>query len=311
MKGFREFDRYIVTIVDAVRWLASRFNEASLYFGHGTDNAVDEALVLVRFALHLPHDVPDRLYEGRLTRPEKRRIYELATKRISERVPLPYLTGEAWFAGMRFHVTRDVIIPRSPVAELVEQEFRPWVEPALVRDVADLCTGSGCIAVACAEVFPDARVDAVDVSSPALAIARENIQRHGVADRVHLYQSDLFEALSGRRYDLIVTNPPYVDGGDLDSMPSEFRHEPRLALEAGEDGLDVAARILRRAGEHLKADGVLVMEVGNSAPALEARFPGVPFTWLEFERGGVGVLVLDAHQLREYADEFRRGGEGG
>ena len=284
---------------DLIRWGASRFNEAGLYFGHGTDNAVDEANVLVLHALHLPPGTPAGLLEGRLTRSERRVVLGLLARRIEERRPAPYLTHEAWFAGLSFYVDERVLVPRSLLGEVIEQGFLPWLDGIDVRRVLDLGTGSGCIAVACALAFPEADVDAVDVSADALEVARINVERHGLEGRVRLVRSDLLAGLAPARYDLIVSNPPYVDADELASMPTEYRHEPSLGLAAGVDGLDVVRRILADAGDFLSDHGVLVVEVGASRVALEDAYPQAPFLWLELERGEDGVCLLSAEALRE------------
>lgn len=285
------------TLIDFVRWGASRFAEAGLHYGHGTDNAIDEALVLVRHALHLDHDLPREFYAARLTDAEKRAVVELIERRISERVPAPYLTGEAWFAGLPFFVDRRVLIPRSPFAELIDNGFEPWLEAGRVERVLDLCTGSGCIAVACALAFPAAEVDAVELSPEALEVARRNVARHGLEDRVVLLEGDLWAPVAGRRYDLIVSNPPYVSDDAMAALPPEYAHEPELGLRSGPEGLDVVARILAGAREHLRPGGVLVVEVGESADAVAHAWPELPFTWLEFARGGGGVFLLTAEEL--------------
>lgn len=289
--------RDLQSITDFVRWGASRFTAAGLHFGHGTDNPIDEALVLVRHALHLGHDLPREFYAARLTDNEKRAVLDLLERRITERVPAPYLTGEAWFAGLPFFVDRRVLIPRSPLAELVDAGFAPWLDEARVEDVLDLCTGSGCIAVACAFAFPAARVDAVEMSAEALEVAGRNVERHGVGDRVRLLEGDLWAPVAGRHYDLIVSNPPYVSDVEMAALPAEYGHEPDLGLRSGGEGLDVVARILAGARDHLRPGGVLVVEVGSAAEAVQAAWPELPFTWPEFARGGSGVFLLTAEEL--------------
>ncbi len=292
---------------DFVRWGASRFNEAGLVFGHGTDNAVDEAITLVLHALHLEPGLPDSLWEARLTVEEKRAILRLLQRRMDERLPAAYLTGEAWFAGLRFQVDPRVLVPRSPLAELIERRFAPWLSADSVSRILDLGTGSGCIAIACALAFPEAEVDAGDISAEALEVARANVQAHALEDRVEIIQGDLFANLGDRRYDLIVSNPPYVDRLSVESLPAEYRHEPVSALLAGEDGLDFARRILAGAAVRLNPGGLLVVEVGASQEALMEAYPEVDFIWLEFNRGGDGVFALTAEQLEVHAERFTAG----
>ena len=306
MERFEDIAARLDTAKDYVRWGASAFKRAGLHFGHGTENAVDEALNLVLFALGLDHDIPPWLLDGRLTDAEKRAAYELLSRRVSERKPYAYITRQARFAGLDFYVDERVLVPRSPLGELIEKGFEPWLGDRPVEQILDLCTGSGCIAIACAYTFPEARVDATDLSEDALQVARINVEKLHVQKRVTLYRADVFEGLSPARYDIIVSNPPYVDAEDMATLPDEHRHEPRLGLAAGEDGLDVVRRILKSAAERLTPDGILVVEVGNSRWALERAYPELPFTWLEFERGQAEVFLLNASQAAAAADTKKR-----
>ena len=295
----------LVTIQDFVRWAYSRFNGANLFYGHGTSNSWDEAVSLVLQALNLPWDFDQQLMGCRLTESERLQLQQLIDRRISERIPAAYLVHQAWFCELPFYVDERVLVPRSPIGELIEKEFQPWLGKDEPSRILDLCTGSGCIGIACAYAFEDACVDLADLSDDALEVARVNIDKHDLWHRVEAVQSDLFSALEGRRYQLIVSNPPYVDEEDMDDMPAEFRHEPELGLAAGNDGLDVVKRILARAADFLDDDGLLVVEVGNSQAALADQYPQIPFTWMEFEQGGHGVFVLNAAQCREYQALFK------
>ncbi|MEW7990602.1 MAG: 50S ribosomal protein L3 N(5)-glutamine methyltransferase [Candidatus Thiodiazotropha sp.] len=288
----------LTTIADFIRWGASRFAEARLFFGHGTDNALDEAAALVLGALHLPPDLPASWFGSHLTAAERERVSDLIARRIEERIPLPYLLGEAWFAGMRFHVNERVLIPRSPIAELIERGYSPWLEPAAPQ-ILDLCCGSGCIGIASAAYLPDSQVDLVDISTDVLVVAQQNIAEYGLQARVAVHRSDLFEDLPPKQYDLIVSNPPYVGEAEMEELPAEYRHEPVLALQANENGLEIVQRILRQAGRYLTPQGILIVEVGNSAGLVVDRYPQLPFVWLDFERGGEGVFLLTAADLAE------------
>ncbi len=288
-----------------VAWAARRLARAPLHYGHGTDNPLDEAGALVFHALAIPHGEALRAYGWAVEPAGLRRAVALVERRIRDRVPSAYLTGLTWFAGHEILVTHDVLVPRSPIAELCESRFQPWVHPPRVRRVLDIGTGSGCIAIACAYAFPDARVDAVDVSHAALDVATRNIDRNGLAGRVRPVLSNVYRGLGDRRYDIIVSNPPYVSEAEMRELPREYLREPRLGLAAGDDGLDVVRRILSDAGSHLTRDGILVVEVGNTVESVQAEWPRVPFTWLGFERGGGGVFVLTAGQVRRCQRQFR------
>lgn len=291
------------TMLDLVRWTVSQFNQAGLYYGHGTDNPWDEAVSLVLQLLHLPQNMPEQtgeqLFHARLTSEEKQHIVEIVRRRVEERIPLAYLTNQAWFCGLPFYVDERVLVPRSPFAELINDHFDKWLsEPP--EHILDMCTGSGCIAIALAYAYEDAQVDAIDVSADALAVAEMNIEEHGLADRVIPIQSDLYSSVSGHKYDLIVSNPPYVDAEDMDDLPPEFHHEPELGLAAGFDGLDLVDTLLRQGAEHLSDDGWLFIEVGNSLVYMEDKYPGLTIEWIEFQQGGHGVFAVNQATLNAY-----------
>jgi len=288
------------TIRDVLRYAITKMNQADLFYGHGTDNAWDDALALIFDTLHLSHEQQKILLDARLTTDEKKSLADLLLKRIDKRIPTSYLTKTAWFADLPFYVDERVIIPRSPFAELIETEFSPWIAPENVNRILDLCTGSACIAIASAYYMPDAIVDAVDISEEALAVAEINIKKFDMGEQVYLIQSNLFENLLERQYDIIISNPPYVDKQDMDNLPEEFRHEPELALASGDDGLEATTTILKQASRYLSDNGILVVEVGNSQHALMEKYPEVPFLWLDFARGGEGVFLLTKQQLQQH-----------
>ncbi len=290
----------LYTVGDFIRWSASRMNEAEVHFGHGTVDALDEAAALVFHALHLPPDTPDAYLSARLTRDEKQQVFALVGRRIDDRIPAPYLTGQAWFMELPFFVDERVLIPRSPMAELIQRRFSPWL-PQPPATALDLGTGSGCLGIALATVFQDAQVVLTDVDPDALAVAEMNVAHHGLEGRLELLQGADFTPVAGRRFDLIVTNPPYVGAEELAVLPDEYDHEPRLALAAGEDGLEVVDRLLAAAHRHLTPRGWLVLEVGSTRATLERAYPQLDFIWPELEHGGEGVGLIDAPQLAAVA----------
>ena len=295
----------LATIIDHIRYGASRFGASGLSFGHSYDNALDEATHLVLHVLHLPHDLSPAYGQARLTADEKTAILGLIERRIRERRPVAYLTGEAWFADLKFKSDPRALVPRSPIAELIRSGFSPWLDDRPIERALDLCTGSGCIGIAMAVHQPEWQVDIADISAEALELAQENIAFQDVGHRVRAIPSDLFDALRGERYDLIVSNPPYVTEREFSELPEEYGHEPKLGLTAGEDGLDLALRILRDAPDYLSADGVLIVEVGESERALVELLPRIPFNWIEFEVGQMGVFLLERNDLIEHADAIR------
>ncbi len=291
------------TVHDFLRWGVSRFNASDIYYGHGTDNPWDECLSLVSFALNMPPQLNAEILASNLTLSERGSIVDLICQRISTKKPAAYLTNLAYFVDLPFYVNESVLVPRSPIGELIRNQFDGLINHEPQR-IMDLCTGSACIAIACAYAFPEAQVDALDISPEALSIADENIHRLDVADRVVPIMSDVFSGVSGQQYDLIVSNPPYVDAEDIDDMPEDFHHEPEIGLASGNDGLDITRTILAQAADHLTDDGVLIVEVGNSMMHLQAEFPQVAFNWIEFEHGGLGVFSLTKAQLVEHKSLF-------
>jgi ribosomal protein L3 glutamine methyltransferase len=294
----------LVTIIDFIRYGASRFGAAGLSFGHSYDNALDEATQLVLHVLHLPHDTGPAYGQAKLVAEERAEVLALFQRRIDERIPACYLTGEAWFAGLSFKSDSRALVPRSPIAELIETSFEPWLGGREVERVLDMCTGSGCIAIATAHYHPHWLVDGVDISPEALALAAENVQRLETKN-VQLRQSDLFKNLQGEVYDLIVTNPPYVTHAETDALPREYSYEPELGLRAGADGLDLALEILRDAPEHLSEHGLLICEVGESEHALVALLPELPFAWVEFKVGQMGIFVIERQDLVEHHSRIK------
>ena len=284
------------TVRDLLRWCFTKFSQSDLFYGHGTDNAWDEAVALVFMSLELPFDLPEGMLDSKLTLSEKKLLVERANRRIKDKAPVAYLTNKAIFCDSEYYVDQRVLIPRSPIAELIENQFEPWVNSSNVANILDLCTGSGCIAIACSQYFPDALVDGGDISSDCIQVAELNRERLG-QDNVAFYQSDLFENIPNKKYDIIVSNPPYVDEEDFAEIPDEFLAEPKLGLTSGSDGLALTKKLLAQAFNYLSDEGILVVEVGNSALALEEEYPDIEFTWLDFERGGQGVFVLTKEQL--------------
>lgn len=298
MAAAETFAPELLTLRDLLRFGVSRLAEAEVFFGHGFPDARTEAAYLLCWALHVPHDTLDAFLDARATLPERQKYLALIDRRTEERRPAAYLTGEAWFGERRFLVDERVLIPRSFIGDLLQDGLQPWiVDPLAVHRVLDLCTGSGCIAVIAADVFPEALVDAADLSPDALAVARRNVELHGLTERIALVESDLFAALAGRRYDLIVSNPPYVDAPSMAALPPEYRREPESALASGSDGLDITRRILVEASRHLAPDGLLVVEIGHNRAALEAAYPDTPVTWLDTHAGDEFVFLLNKSDL--------------
>ena len=294
----------LTTLRDYIRWASSRFTEAQISFGQGTVAALDEAAALVLHTVFQPYNLSEAYFGTVLTVTERQAGFDIVNRRINERIPAAYITHEAIFAGLSFYVDSRVLVPRSPIAELIEQRFSPWVEEEHVTRILDLCTGSACIAIACAYAFQEAWVDAVDLSEDAMVVAEINVEKHQLADSVSLYHSDLFKELPHHPYDIIVSNPPYVAQAEWEQLPQEFRAEPEMGFKGGESGLDLVLRILVGANDYLAEQGILVVEVGSSAETLQNAFPDVPFYWLNFERGGDGVFLLTAEQVDYYHEIF-------
>lgn len=288
----------LTTLRDFLRFAVSRFQSSGLAFGHGSASAWDEAVYLILHTLHLPIDRLEPFLDAKVTAPERLELLSILRRRVEERLPAAYLTNEAWLGEYKFYVDQRVIVPRSFIAELLEEQLEPWLQdPEAVGKVLDLCTGSGCLAILAALVFPHAEVDAVDLSTDALAVAARNVADYHLGEHVHLIHSDAFSKLEGKKYDLIISNPPYVDAPSVRELPAEYRHEPALALGSGEDGLDLTRIILREAKRHLNPGGLLVVEIGHNRDALEAAFPNLPFTWLDTRAGDQFVFMLREEEL--------------
>ncbi len=295
---FPEAGGTLKTVRDCLRFAISRFNEAGIHFGHGSDNAYDEAAYLILHTLHLPLDRLDPFLDSALTQSEIRELLNVIGQRVDKRLPAAYLTHEAWLGGHRFYVDERVIVPRSFFAELLDEQMVPWIDDAdSITRVLDLCTGSGCLAILAALAFPNATVDAVDISRDALEVARRNVDDYQLQDRINLIESDLFARLAGHEYDLIISNPPYVNAESVASLPPEYLHEPKQALGSGHDGLDATRIILGQAARHLTPDGILAVEIGHNRVALEAAYPALPFTWLEVEAGEDFVFLMHREDL--------------
>ncbi|PKO91843.1 MAG: 50S ribosomal protein L3 N(5)-glutamine methyltransferase [Betaproteobacteria bacterium HGW-Betaproteobacteria-1] len=298
MMHYPRITEELLTIRDWLRFTVSRFEDSSIFFGHGTDNAYDEAVWLVMSALHLPLDTLDNFIDARITESERKHLAHLIERRITEHVPTAYLLREAWLRGFKFYVDERVIVPRSFIAELLDDGLSPWIEyPEMIQSAADICTGSGCLGVLLANAFPDAEIDVVDISPDAIAVANINIRNYSLQDRVTAVESDMFKALQGKRYDLIISNPPYVDAPSIAELPMEYRNEPQIALGSGEAGLDHTHTLLHEAASHLNDGGLLVVEIGHNRDALLEAYPDIPFTWLEVESGDQFVFLLTKEQL--------------
>jgi ribosomal protein L3 glutamine methyltransferase len=288
----------LLTIRDWLRYTVSQFEQSDIFFGHGTDNSYDEAVWLIMSALHLPMDTLNNFLDARLTEIEREHLASLIEQRINKHTPTAYLVKEAWLQGFKFYVDERVIVPRSFIAELLQNGLQPWVEfPELIQSAADICTGSGCLGILLADAFPDAQIDVIDISPDAIAVANINIANYGLQDQVHAIQSDMFAALKGKTYDLIISNPPYVDAPSMAQLPAEYRNEPQLALGSGQAGLDHTHTILREAAQYLNDEGILIVEIGHNRDALMEAYPDLPFTWLDTSSGDQFVFLLTKEQL--------------
>lgn len=308
MTDYLAAQKELSTLRDFLRWTTSRFNQAGLFYGHGNDDAFNEASQLILNTLQLPvHELPELFLDAHLTVAEKQALLLLIEKRIDQRIPLPYLINEAWFSGLPFFVDERVLIPRSPFAELIEAQFQPWLsEPDSVSNILDLCTGSGCIAIALANAFEQAQVDAVDISHDALAVADININKHQLQGQVRAIHSDCWQAIEpANQYDLIISNPPYVGADEMAGLPQEYRHEPVSALEAADNGLALVEKILLNAADYMTDDGLLFVEVGNSDLAVDEKWPETAFLWLDFDQGGHGIFMLDKAQCLAFQHRYR------
>jgi ribosomal protein L3 glutamine methyltransferase len=292
------------TLRDWIRWSTSDFTRAELYFGHGSDNPLDDALALILGTLHLQHDTSDIFLDARITTPEAELLAARIRQRVEQRTPVPYITGKAYFAGLEFIVNEHVLIPRSPIAELIKTHFSPWLNEKEPSRILDLCAGSGCIGIACAYAFPQTTIDLLDISAQALAVAEQNIAKHQLQDRINTQVSDLFDRAKNGRYDLIISNPPYVCENEMSSLPAEYLQEPPSALVAGKDGMDIISRILAEAPDYMNPDAILIAEVGANADLLQTRYPKVPFLWLDLAHGGEGVFLFTTDELAHYQPVF-------
>ena len=290
----------LTTLRDYMRWASSEFMRQKLDFGHGFGSALDEAVYLVLFALELPWDWSEKYFDCVLTNSERDRVYAVLQQRIKSRMPAAYISREAWFCGLSFYVDERVLVPRSPIAEMINERFEPWIDAQRVDSILDLCTGSGCIAIACQYAFPEAQVSASDISLDALEVARINLDKHGLENDLTLYESDLFNSIPAQKFDLIVSNPPYVDAEDMANLSDEFKSEPSLGLEAGDDGLVLVDKMLVQAQDYLSDHGLLVIEVGNSQTAMMAKYESLPLSWIDFEHGGNGVFCITADELKKH-----------